>query len=177
MAARLHFLVKDLLDELRSERIELGTGALLRVQELLRLLPADADDDALLLALAPLLARSPQEQALVYEKFRDCQKRADELFGKVPDTPQPPKPPSPFDKKISTAKRWFWAAATAFALLLGALTWIYLRPDEKGIVEKSWAVTAGQTTTICPADLPELDTFGQKAIRFSMNAEFPHIKD
>ena len=123
MRARIHFLVKDLLDELESEQIQLGTGALLRVQELVRLLPDGVADADLVLALAPVLARSAREQALVYEKFAGCQRRADEVFGPRPVAPGPPPPSDAIDQKINASKRWLWAAAALFAAVLTGVCW------------------------------------------------------
>jgi formylglycine-generating enzyme required for sulfatase activity len=171
--ARILFLVKDLLDELHGEKIELGTGAHLRVQELLRLLPAsiktptgekegfpnEFSDEDLLLALAPLLAHSPQEQALVYEKFKICQQRANEIFGKKTE-PTPP-PPDPIAEKITRFKTWFWVSLAVLAMVLVGLAWVYFQKEDKAVVEKSLAVTAGQTTMICPSVIIELDTFGK----------------
>ncbi|MBC7777955.1 MAG: peptidylprolyl isomerase, partial [Phycisphaerae bacterium] len=159
-SARILFLVKDLLDELQSEKIELGTGAHLRVQELLSHLPDDISEEDLLLALAPILAHSPQEQALVYEKFKICQQRADEIFGKTPEPP--PSPPNPLDEKIRRSKIGFWVSLAALALVLGGLAWIHSQKEDKPVIEKSLTVTAGQTTMICPSVIPELDSFGQK---------------
>ncbi|MFN0036749.1 MAG: hypothetical protein ACKVUS_16910, partial [Saprospiraceae bacterium] len=159
-SARTLFLVKDLLDELQAEKIEHGTGAHLRVQELLRLLPDDISEEELLLALAPVLAHSPQEQALVYEKFALCQQRADEIFGERP--PPPPPPPGPLDQKIRRTKIGFWMSAAVLAAVLGGLAWMYFRLGPGAVVEKDFALTAGQTTLICPDAIPELDSFGQK---------------
>jgi len=164
--ARILFLVKDLLDELHSEKIELGTGAHLRVQELLSHLPDELSEDDLLLAIAPILSRSPQDQALVYEKFKICQQRADEIFGKTPEPP--PLSPDPIDEKITRFKTWFWVSAVVLALVLGGLAWVYFQKEEKAFLEKSLAVTAGQTTLICPSVVPELDTFGQKVLRLEI---------
>jgi len=177
-SARILFLVKDLLDELRTEKIEQGTGAHLRVQELLRHLPDDLSEEDLLLALTPLMARSPQEQALLYEKFRDCQRRADDIFGERP--PPPPPPPGPEDQKIKQWKNWVWASAAALALVLGGLVWMYFKTENKRLIEKSFAVTAGQTTWICPDAIPELDSFGQKltnlSIEVSAQRNFTQLK-
>jgi|GEM_PF-904250 len=163
---RILFLVKDLLDELRLEKTEHGTGAHLRVQELLRHLPDELTEEDLLLALAPILARSPQEQALVYEKFRECQHRADEIFGELPVSPAPP--PSPLDQKIKRSKRWFWASAAVLTAVLAWLAWMYVRLEEGAVVEKEFAVTAGQRTLICPDVIPELDAFGHKVSGWSV---------
>ena len=170
-SVRIRFLVSALLDELQNEKIELGTGAQLRVQELLRHLPDALADEDLLLALAPLLARSPREQELVYEKFADCQRRADAVFG-PPPPPEPPKP-HPIDPKIRRWKIRFWIAAAVLAAVSGTLAWMYGQPETEHVVEKSFAVTAGQTASICPAAVPELDSFGQQVAAFSIQYSAP----
>jgi formylglycine-generating enzyme required for sulfatase activity len=168
-SARTYFLVKDLIDELENEQIQLGTGAYLRVQELLRLLPDDISDADLLLALAPLLARSGREQELIYEKFALCQRRADEVLGpRPPDDPQKPKPIDPIERKIKSSKRWFWAAAALLAAVLAGLLWKFYVEEKPILLEKSFAVNAGQISSICPTALPELDSLGGKIARFEL---------
>ena len=168
MRARIHFLVKDLLDELESEQIQLGTGALLRVQELVRLLPDGVADADLVLALAPVLARSAREQALVYEKFAGCQRRADEVFGPRPVAPGPPLPFDAIDQEINASKRWLWAAAALFAAVLTGVCWKFYAVEKTPVVEKSFAVNAGQVSSICPASIPQLDGLGGKIARFEL---------
>ncbi len=168
-SARAHFLVKDLLDELENEQIQLGTGAHLRLQELLRLLPTDISDTNLLLALAPLLARSGREQELIYEKFALCQRRADEVFGSRPaDAPQKPKPIDLIEEKIQNSKRWFWAAAALLAAVLVGLLWQFYAVEKTTLLEKSFAVNAGKISSICPAALPELDSLGGRIARLEL---------
>ena len=168
-SARAYFLVKDLIDELENEQIQLGTGAYLRLQELLRLLPNDISDADLLLALAPLLARSGREQELIYEKFALCQGRADEVFGPRPeDAPHKPSPIDPIEEKIQNSKRWFWVAAALFAAVLAGLFWKFYAVEKTTLLEKSFAVNAGKVSSICPAALPGLDSLGAEIARFEV---------
>ncbi len=170
-ATRTFFLVKDLLDELQTERFELGTGTALRVQELLSRLPDDVSEEDLRLALTPILAKSPREQALVYEKFALCQRRANELFGEriEPTT----APTAPIDPKIEPWKRWVWLAAAALLGLLAWWLWEISRPGVVPVVEKEFAANSGQTTLICPKSIPELDTFGREVSTFEITSPKP----
>lgn len=72
-----YHLAAELLATLEAEGYSLGTGKLLQVQEVLHRLPKAADAEMLRLALCPLLARNPQEQARVYEMFDECRKRVE----------------------------------------------------------------------------------------------------
>ncbi|MBK7935578.1 MAG: hypothetical protein IPJ82_00115 [Lewinellaceae bacterium] len=77
--AFIYRLVAELLTSLEAEAYPLGTGKHLQVQDLLHWLPRDTDAEALRLALCPLIARNPQEQARVYELFDECWKRVEAM--------------------------------------------------------------------------------------------------
>ena len=164
--ARTFFLVKDLLDELQTERNQQGTGTHLRVQELLRLLPDDLSDEKLLLALAPILAKSPREQTLVYEKFKVCQRRADEIFGerevKSSETAQTSNPFSPEIKRLLV---WFWILVEVFFSVVGLFFWLLFRSEPVPLIEKEYAVTYKTPTSLCLTTISELEDFGDE-IRF-----------
>ena len=167
-SARAYFLVKDLLDELENEHIQLGTGAHLRLQELLRLLPDDISDADLLLALAPLLARSGREQELIYEKFALCQRRADEVFSPRPASAlHEPRAIDPIGRKIEHSKRWFWVAAALLAAVLAGLLLKFYAVEKTILVEKSFAVNAGQVSSICLSRIPELDSVKSQVLGFN----------
>ena len=143
------------------------------MQELLRQLPADVDDDALCLALAPILARNPQEQALVYEKMDVCRRRADDMATVMP---------TPVSKEgVAAAKalrRWYWRMwlplALAGLLVLGTAYWLWrIRAMENPavILRQEIAVNTTQTAKLCPADFPKADSSDRivrdLSIRFS----------
>ena len=75
---RPYQITAELLSTLRAEGFVLGIGKHLQIQTLLQKLPVDTSDNALKLALIPLLAQSPSEQERLYGIFEDCVKRVND---------------------------------------------------------------------------------------------------
>ncbi len=154
---RPYLLTALLLDVLETEGWKIGTGQQLRIQELLRQLPDDVDDDALGLALAPLLARNPQEQSLVYEKLEECRRRADEL-AEVPSAYRAQEQA----EAARTHRRWrIWLPLALLGLLglgIGIGYWQMGKPQPVEIIRKEFSVNKGQNTQICPSDFADSDS-------------------
>jgi len=165
---RPYLLTALLLDALETEGRKLGTGAQLRVQELLRRLPDEVDDEELCLALSPLLARNPHEQAQVYEKWEECRRRADELIAHAP--------PPPVTEAVAEAKRairrWRWRMWLPIALLLlgalGVALWLWRSPQRPVRLAQEVIVNTGQTAHFCPTDFPASDSLPGKVATLSI---------
>lgn len=149
---RRHFLATALLEALEAEGWKNGTGQYLRLQEVLRRLPSDADDDTLRLALAPLLARNAREQEQVYEIFERCRLKADELAAISPDMLEEKHDlgdePDGFD-------RFIWPILALICLLFALLffwIWYRQRPVIERIYGREVLVYAGQSGTFCPGN-------------------------
>ena len=167
---RPYILTALLLDALETEGWKIGTGQQLRVQELLRQLPPDTGDEALVLALTPLLARNPQAQALVYEKFEECIKRADEMAALAPA--QVPEEVAEAERAL---RRWYWRMWIPLgligAIVLGAALWLWwMRQHEQPVQLKlEWIVNAGKTDQLYPPSFPLSDSLPGKLTSLSLN--------
>ena len=76
---RPYQITAELLSALQTEGYAVGIGKYMHIQSLLQKLPDDLDDDALRMALIPLLAQSPTEQERLYSVFEDCVKRVNDI--------------------------------------------------------------------------------------------------
>jgi len=110
-----YHLAAELLASLEAEGHPIGTGKHLQVQELLRLLPKDTDAETLRLALCPLLARNPQEQARVYEMFDECRKRVEAMMPTEMEG-EPSQAASEVAEK--ELKKWRWRIIIPAAILV-----------------------------------------------------------
>jgi len=169
---RPYILTALLLDALEAAGWKIGTGQQLRLQELLRQLPPDTDDEALGLALAPLLARNAQEQALVYEKLEECRRRADEMAEAMP-TPSHPE----IAEAERAMRQWYWRMWLPLGLIallaIGIPLWFWLTRAQQQpvLLKQEWVVNVGQTAKLCPSILPASDSLQGKlnalSIKFS----------
>ncbi len=120
---RPYQITAELLSTLRTEGFVLGIGKHLQIQTLLQKLPADTSDDALKLALIPLLAQSPSEQERLYGIFDDCVKRVNDTELTEEEKQELQKGE---EKAITQAKLWRFIIPSVLALLLvfcGAIWW------------------------------------------------------
>lgn len=156
--SRPYILTALLIDILESEGWQFGTGQHLRLQDLLRQLPPDTDDDALGLALAPILARNAREQELVYEKLKECSKKADEL---VEVTPEPLAPKmAEVEREL---RKWYWRIWIPLGLLgmlaiVIALFTLWQKGPATVHLKQEWGLKPGQSLQLCPSGLPKSDS-------------------
>ncbi|MBK7937424.1 MAG: hypothetical protein IPJ82_10190 [Lewinellaceae bacterium] len=146
---------------LEAEGFPLGTGAHLRVQELLRGLPHESDDDALCAAMCAILARNPQEQTLIHERFGECATRTDALLEQLKKDETRTAELAHTERQL---RRWQRRALIpAVFLLLTALAaglFFWKEKSEPVVIEKLMLLQGGESKMLCPADIAELNPYG-----------------
>lgn len=157
---RTYRIAADLLATLEAESYPLGTGAHLRVQELLRGLPHD-DDETLCTALCAILARNPQEQTHVHERFRESAARTDALLEHLKTEEEKAAVLAETETQL---RRWGWRTLIPAAfLLLAALAaaWFFWKEKTAPVViEKLMIVQAGESRMVCASEIEGLKDFG-----------------
>jgi hypothetical protein len=149
MTTLSHALLADVLASLETASgTPLGTAAHLRVQELLRQLPADTQPEDLQTLLAPLLCRSKEEQEQFYELFRKSWARVQET-GVLPE-----KEMEAVEEAVRAGERWGrWKVLVGGAvLLLAMLAVLFWRQPQSNLEGEKPAETPLDTLRVNPLD-------------------------
>ncbi len=138
-------LLAVLLDRLETEGYPLGTGKYLQIQQLMQQLPDDLPREEWGYVLAPLFARTEQEQKDFYELFEQCLKQV-----------TPEKPERKAIKKKGPQKTSFskWVIGVALLLFFWGATFLLLNqePEKVDILKVPFRLNAGDSTTISIQD-------------------------
>jgi formylglycine-generating enzyme required for sulfatase activity len=108
--------LSHLMTALQANGFRVGTGQQLRLQQLIEQLPEDISVEQLKFRLAPIFAKSKEEQQLFYELYEVAKSSLDIKSQKKHEEITPPK--NPF-------KKWIWFVS--FLLFAVVLVLVYLR--------------------------------------------------
>jgi N-acetylmuramoyl-L-alanine amidase len=168
-------LLVELLNSLEAEGYPIGTGQHLRMQELLSQLPEPEQPEDLKHALAPLFARSPQQQEQFYRIFDQSYRRTKRYFDSLKTTE--PASPQPVSEDTQTQRLRWLIAFLALALFIPPLIVFGLRYWEESStpLSRPFNVPGGGEAVICIADsivgsaVGQVDSF---AVRYSGSGEY-----
>lgn len=112
-------LLAHLMTALQANGFRVGTGQQLRLQQLMERLPDDISLEHLKFRLAPIFAKSKEEQRLFYELFEVAKKSLEIKPKKVSKAIAPTK--NPF-------KKWIWLVGFVLFAVLSVLIYLRLNP-------------------------------------------------
>jgi formylglycine-generating enzyme required for sulfatase activity len=136
-------------------------------------LPDEVLPEDLRNALAPIAAKSDREQALFAAIFERARAEVEEVNKQsfLPTGP-PPAPMPGFWKKYGR-----WLIATGLLLLTAIAIFLFLTDKKIPVIQKEFAVTAGQKASLCPKDFSDIPVFRTTVANFSIRySQFLNVK-
>jgi len=116
----IYQLLSHLMTALQSNGFRIGTGQQLRLQQLMEKLPNDIPLEQLKYRLAPIFAKSKEEQQLFYELFEVAKKSIGAKPQKALKT-SVTKPKNPYTK-------WIWLVGFLLVAVVSILVYLRLNP-------------------------------------------------